>query len=91
MAKYHVIPGGPADRVVQGTKTAVKHTVDAAKRGFVTSFVPTMFATNADATQNPAVQAAIAAGTFGLGVAHYIGQQTGRKSHMEDAANNARR
>jgi hypothetical protein len=77
MAKIHMIPGGPADRVVQGTKTAVKHVVNATKRGFVTSVVPTMLATNADATQNPAVQAGIAIGSFGLGVMHYAGEQSG--------------
>jgi hypothetical protein len=78
----YVIPGGRVDRVVQGTKTAVKHTVGAVKRGAMTALVPTMLATNADATQNPAIQAGIAMGTFGLGVAHYAGEQSGRKSNL---------
>jgi hypothetical protein len=78
----YVIPGGRADKVIKGTKAAVKHTVGAVKRGAMTAVVPTMLATNADATQNPAVQAGIAAGSFALGVAHYAGEQSGRKSNL---------
>lgn len=82
MAKYSVIPGGRADKVAKGIKTAATHVVGAAKRGALTALAPTMLATNADATRSPLVQAGIAATSFGLGVAHYAGEQAGLNRNL---------